>query len=191
MLNLVPQFADAEQPCFLFLGAHSDDIEIGCGATVLTLSRLYPNASAYWVVFSAEGIRKSEAQQSASDFLAAFDRSTIETHEFRNAYFPSEAARIKDAFEDLKERVSPDLVFTHHKDDRHQDHRVIGELAWNTFRDHIILEYEIPKYDGGLAIPICLLMWRMTFSTRSSTKSSNTSLRKQVNTGSPETCSRR
>lgn len=153
MLNLIPEFADAEQPCFLFLGAHSDDIEIGCGATVLTLAELYPHASIHWVIFSAKGIRKSEAQESANDFLAAFHLSAVETLGFRNAYFPTEADRIKDAFEDLKKRISPDLVFTHHRDDRHQDHRVVGELTWNTFRDHIILEYEIPKYDGGLGDP--------------------------------------
>ena len=153
MLHLIPKPADKKPPCILFLGAHSDDIEIGCGATVLTLARDCPDATVHWVVFSADGVRESEAQSSAVDFLAAFGDRKIETHTFRNAYFPSQQVQIKDAFEDLKSRVSPDLVFTHHRDDRHQDHRVIGELTWNTFRDHVILEYEIPKYDGGLGDP--------------------------------------
>lgn len=153
MLHLIPDFAESKQPCFLFLGAHSDDIEIGCGATVLTLANNYPSASVHWVVFSATAARQAEACNSANDFLTGFRDPIVETHTFRNAYFPLEAAGIKDTFEELKKRVSPDLVFTHHKDDRHQDHRLIGELTWNTFRDSMILEYEIPKYDGGLGDP--------------------------------------
>ena len=153
MLHLIPELPDSKQPCILFLGAHSDDIEIGCGATVLTLARDLPEARVHWVVFSADGIRESEAKDSADDFLSSFSSHKIETHTFRNSYFPTEQAQLKDVFEDLKKQVSPDLVFTHHKEDRHQDHRIIGELTWNTFRDHVILEYEIPKYDGGLSDP--------------------------------------
>jgi len=153
MLNLIPDLPEAKQPCILFLGAHSDDIEIGCGATALALARHFPQAKVHWVVFSADGIRLSEARRSADDFLASFRDRKVELHKFRNAYFPSELAEIKDAFEQLKKRVAPDLIFTHHKDDRHQDHRVIGELTWNTFRDNVILEYEIPKFDGGLGDP--------------------------------------
>ena len=153
MLNFIPNLQDKARPAVLFLGAHSDDIEIGCGATVLALAQDYPNALVHWVVFSAEGVRETEARNSAADFLAPFSDYAIITHTFQNAYFPSELPRIKDAFEDLKEKVSPDLVFTHHKEDRHQDHRIIGEVTWNTFRDHLILEYEIPKYDGGMGDP--------------------------------------
>ena len=153
MLNLIPDFSSQQQPCMLFLGAHSDDIEIGCGATVLTLAHHYPHAKVDWVVFNADGGRLSEARNSAKDFLSSFRESKIEVHQFRNAYFPSAFEEIKNAFEILKNRISPNLIFTHHKDDRHQDHRVIGEFTWNTFRDNVILEYEIPKFDGGLGDP--------------------------------------
>lgn len=153
MLNLIPNFPETQQPCILFLGAHSDDIEIGCGATVLTLAENYPTSKVHWIVFSAAGTRLAEAHDSANDFLASFQDSNIEVHGFQNAYFPADFRQIKDLFENLKKRISPDLIFTHDKDDRHQDHRIIGELTWNTFRNNVILEYEIPKFDGGLRDP--------------------------------------
>lgn len=137
----------------LCLGAHSDDIEIGCGATIRQLTREHPGLVVWWVVFTADGIRQIEAKESAGAFLRDAGESQVITAQFRNGYFPFEGAAIKDFFESLKSRVAPDLVFTHYRDDRHQDHRVVSDLTWNTFRDHLILEYEIPKYDGDLGSP--------------------------------------
>ena len=137
----------------LLLGAHADDIEIGCGGTVLRLVSLYPDAAFHWVVFGAAGIRKEEAESSAGRFLRDADSKTVEVRSFRDGFFPYVGADIKDCFEDLKKSGDPDIIFTHYGHDLHQDHRLLSELTWNTFRDHMILEYEIPKYDGGLGSP--------------------------------------
>jgi LmbE family N-acetylglucosaminyl deacetylase len=137
----------------LCLGAHSDDIEIGCGGTVVELVRRYPRLSVLWVVFSAERKRAAEAQASARFFLKGLKRPRVVIHNFRGSFFPFQGEAIKESFEELKETFRPDLVFTHYRDDRHQDHRVISDLTWNTFRNHLILEYEIPKYDGDLGNP--------------------------------------
>ncbi|HWP99568.1 MAG TPA: PIG-L deacetylase family protein, partial [Vicinamibacterales bacterium] len=134
----------------LCLGAHADDIEIGCGGTILRLLADHHAVDVDWWVFSAEGSRAREARQSAALFLKGARRARVVIREFRDGFFPHQAAAIKTLFEDLKHEVSPDLVLTHFRDDRHQDHRVLSELTWNTFRDHLILEYEIPKYDGDL-----------------------------------------
>jgi LmbE family N-acetylglucosaminyl deacetylase len=142
-------------PTFLFLGAHADDIEIGCGATILRLLAEHPDAAVKWVVFSADDRRENEARASASAFLdgAGIAPDDIVVHRFRESYFPHDGAEVKDAFEDLKSAVTPDVVFTHRREDLHQDHRTIAELTWNTFRDHIVLEYEIPKFEGDLGHP--------------------------------------
>jgi LmbE family N-acetylglucosaminyl deacetylase len=137
----------------LFLGAHSDDIEIGCGGTVLRLLQERPDCDVTWVVFSAAGEREREARASAQAFLAKAGRPTVIIKSFRESYFPHSGGEIKDAFEELKQSLNPDLVFCHRREDRHQDHRVVGELCWNTFRNHMILEYEIPKYEGDLGKP--------------------------------------
>lgn len=136
----------------LFVGAHSDDIEIGCGGTVLKLVEENPELEILWVVFSAEGIRRQEAERSASAFLAKAGKATVVVRDFRGSYFPYQGEAIKDFFETLKP-FGPDVVFTHYREDRHQDHRVLSDLAWNTFRTHLILEYEIPKYDGDFGTP--------------------------------------
>jgi LmbE family N-acetylglucosaminyl deacetylase len=136
----------------LCVGAHSDDIEIGCGGLLLELARTR-RLSVHWVVFSAGGQRAAEARRGAARFLEGAARRRITTHRFRDGFFPYEGAAIKAAFERLKRTVRPDLVLTHYRDDRHQDHRVLSDLTWNTFRDHCILEYEIPKYDGDLGTP--------------------------------------
>ena len=136
----------------LCLGAHSDDIEIGCGGTLLKLIRDHKNLEILWVVFSAGGARTREARQSASEFLAGAGKKRIVVKTFKGSFFPYEGERIKAYFESLKS-FQPDLVFTHYRDDRHQDHRVLSDLAWNTFRNHTVLEYEIPKYDGDLGVP--------------------------------------
>lgn len=137
----------------LCIGAHSDDIEIGCGGTVLKLIREDSRREFHWVVFSAESPRDKEARKSAERFLQGASKKRILIREFRASFFPCEWTAIKEDFEKLKEEFQPDLIFTHYRDDRHQDHRVLSDLAWNTFRNHLILEYEIPKYDGDLGIP--------------------------------------
>jgi LmbE family N-acetylglucosaminyl deacetylase len=137
----------------LCLGAHADDIEIGCGGLLLRLVRRYRRLQVDWVVFSATGERAEEARRGARAFLKGAHGTRVRLHRFRDGYFPSEGARIKKAFEAMKKDPPPDLVVTHYRDDRHQDHRVISDLTWNTFRNHWILEYEIPKFDGDLGSP--------------------------------------
>lgn len=137
----------------LFLGAHSDDIEIGCGGTILKLAEDYRNMAVTWVVIGSSGKRTEEAQESALAFLATVETKKISIKDFRDGFFPYQGETIKEYFEQLKQDISPDLVFTHYRHDLHQDHRLICELTWNTFRDHFILEYEIPKFDGDLGVP--------------------------------------
>jgi LmbE family N-acetylglucosaminyl deacetylase len=137
----------------LCLGAHSDDIEIGIGGTLLGLLERRSDLEVWWSVFSAPGERANEAQASADDFLSGASNREIRIASFRESYFPTEWPSIKDSFEEIKNTFSPDVVFTHYRHDRHQDHRVLSELAWNTFRNHLILEYEILKYDGDLGQP--------------------------------------
>jgi LmbE family N-acetylglucosaminyl deacetylase len=136
----------------LCLGAHADDIEIGCGGTILQLAKQYPNCVLHWVVFSADGIRSREAKQSAALFAGSATIRGPQIKSFRDGFMPYFGGEVKAAFEELKE-VSPNVVFTHTRQDAHQDHRLLAELTWNTFRDHLILEYEIPKYDGDMGQP--------------------------------------
>jgi LmbE family N-acetylglucosaminyl deacetylase len=137
----------------LCVGCHSDDIEIGCGGTILRLAGQYPGCVFHWVVFSAIGVREAEAQRGAALFVrpASLNGPVLKT--FPDGFMPSKGAEIKLVFEELKQTVAPDLIFTHNRKDAHQDHRLIAELTWNTFRDHLILEYEIPKYDGDMGQP--------------------------------------
>lgn len=137
----------------LCLGAHCDDIEIGCGGTLMELHRRHPGLRFVWVLFSGAGERERETRAAAAALLGSNANVTVDVHDFRGSYFPHCAAAIKDAFEELRSRVTPDLIMTHYLADRHQDHRVLAELTWNTFRRHAILEYEIPKYEGDLAHP--------------------------------------
>ncbi len=136
----------------LCLGAHSDDIEIGCGGSVLTLLAAHPGSTVRWVVWSGDAARQAEARASAADFLAKAGERDVRTLGFRESYLPYDGAAIKAAFE-AQADFAPDLIFTHRESDRHQDHRLIAELTWNTFRDHLILGYEIPKWDGDLTTP--------------------------------------
>jgi len=136
----------------LCLGSHSDDIEIGCGGTILRLAEQYRRCLFHWVVFSAIGIRATEAQRAAELFGGSHLKGpTLKT--FRDGFMPFVGGEVKEIFEELKHAISPDLIFTHNRKDAHQDHRLIAELTWNTFRDHLILEYEVPKYDGDLGQP--------------------------------------
>jgi LmbE family N-acetylglucosaminyl deacetylase len=141
----------------LCLGAHSDDIEIGCGGLILDLIARRRHIELDWIVFSAAAAREREARQSAALFMRGAARRRLAIHAFRDGFFPYEGGDIKNVFEDLKIRVAPDLILTHYRDDRHQDHRLLSDLTWNTFRNHFILEYEIPKFDGDLGAPNCFV----------------------------------
>lgn len=145
---------ESQEPCkILLLGAHSDDIEIGCGGTILRLLRMYPNAEVWWVVFSATGLRIREARSSAQAFLQGAAKKKVILKSFRESFLPFRGEEVKEFIESIKRRFSPDVIFTHYRHDLHQDHRVISEFTWNAFRNHLILEYEIPKYDGDIGIP--------------------------------------
>lgn len=137
----------------LCLGAHCDDIEIGCGGTLLSMLQKFNNAEVYWVVFSSDSRREEEARSSANIFLENTINKKINIEKFKNGYFPYIGTKIKDYFEKIKEQFSPDIIITHYHKDLHQDHRMVSELTWNTFRNHFILEYEIPKYDGDFGSP--------------------------------------
>jgi len=137
----------------LCLGAHCDDIEIGCGGTILRLLREDPEREIYWQVFSSNPTRKREAIKGARLFLGTAKSKKVAVRNYRDGFFPTLHPRIKTEFEKLKKEFVPDLVLTHYRHDLHQDHRVICELTWNTFRNHLIMEYEIPKYDGDLGQP--------------------------------------
>ena len=137
----------------LCLGAHCDDIEIGCSGALMELQQRQPGLRFHWVVFSGDDTREAETRHAAARLIGDGHECGVEVHRFRTSYFPHCGAEIKDAFEALRRRVEPDLIFTHCLTDRHQDHRLVAELTWNTFRDHTILEYEIQKYEGDLAHP--------------------------------------
>lgn len=153
MLNLL-DISRAKR--ILCLGAHSDDIEIGAGGTILRLLAENPAIEIRWVVFcGANDLRRTEAINSADKFLAGCATKQVDVHSFRDGYLPSQWDQVKDQFELLKKSFQPDLIFTQFRDDRHQDHRTLSDLAYNTWRDHTILEYEILKYDGDLGRPNC------------------------------------
>lgn len=151
MLDLVPRFG--KSPNILCLGAHCDDIEIGVGGTLLELAERYPGAALDCVVFASNPVREAETRAALAELTSGFAAVEIDVQRFRNGFFPYVGAEIKEFFEALKARLSPDVVFTHTREDRHQDHREISNLTWNTFRDHLILEYEIAKYDGDMGQP--------------------------------------
>lgn len=153
MLNFQLSNEPGERLKILCLGAHCDDIEIGCGATLMRLLDEHPNAEVLWVVFSSNETREIEARKSAEIYLKNHKNFKIEINQFRNGFFPYIAQDIKEYFEQLKQSFDPDLIFSHYLLDRHQDHRTIAELTWNTFRNHTILQYEILKYEGDLKTP--------------------------------------
>jgi LmbE family N-acetylglucosaminyl deacetylase len=153
VLAVIPKLAGSRPLSLLCLGAHGDDIEIGCGGTLLRLLVEHPGSMVHWIVFSASGMRATEALTSANRFLDAAGQTDVVIEEFRDGFFPYLGASIKESFEKLKARIAPDLILTHYREDLHQDHRLVSQLTWNTFRDHLILEYEIPKYDGDIGTP--------------------------------------
>ena len=137
----------------LAIGCHADDIEIGCGGTLLRLAATYPQAEVLWVVLSADGARAEEARRSAEEFTAGFSSAKVLFGGFRDSFLPYAGGEVKEFFETLKDKIAPDVIFTHQRGDLHQDHRLACELTWNTFRNHLVLEYEVPKYDGDLGAP--------------------------------------
>jgi len=158
MLSFLLDRDPAKELNLLCLGAHSDDIEMGCGGTVLSLAGRFPKLNVTWVVFSGDGGREKEARQSADMFLKNVGgRREVIIRSFRDGYFPYPGDQVKDSFEELKSSSAPDVILTHCCNDAHQDHRLICELTWNTWRDHLILEYEVPKWDGDLGQPNCYL----------------------------------
>jgi len=153
-VNPIRLLPDVSRPArLLALGAHPDDIEIGCGGTILRLVAERADLDVLWVVFCSNPARAAEARSSAKAFLEGAAASRIVVHDFRDGFLPYAGAAVKEAFEALKKGFSPDLVLTHYREDRHQDHRLVSELTWNTWRDHLVLEYEIPKYDGDFGSP--------------------------------------
>jgi len=154
MLQLQLAETTAAAPTVLAIGSHADDIEIGCGGTLLKLASLYSGLVVHWVVLGcAEEERAREAERSARSLLDGAAELSVTLGRFPDAFFPYSGGDVKRFFEELKGKLAPQLIFTHYRDDLHQDHRLACELTWNTFRDHLILEYEVPKYDGDLGAP--------------------------------------
>lgn len=137
----------------LCIGAHGDDIEIGCGGAILEWLSTFPSVEVTWVVLSAAGVRATEVRDSANALLREAKHVKLVLRDFRDGYLPVQFAEAKRLFEGLKTSENPDIVLTHRLEDRHQDHRLVAELTWQTFRDHLIFEYEIPKYEGDLGQP--------------------------------------
>src|ERR1700723_3471988 len=152
MIRLKLDLGKKNAPQILCLGCHADDIEIGCGGSILRLVEEYPECEIYWTVFSAVGVREAEAHRGAELFAGSRVKAPL-LKTFQDGFMPYSGADVKAVFEKELKQLSPDVVFTHNGHDAHQDHRLISELTWNTFRDHVILEYEIPKYDGDLGQP--------------------------------------
>jgi LmbE family N-acetylglucosaminyl deacetylase len=152
MIQLKLDSGTARPLDILCLGSHSDDIEIGCGGAILHLADQYPGSRFHWVVFSATGVRGAEARRAAELFAGSNLQEPL-LKSFQDGFMPFCGGEVKAIFEELKGKISPDVIFTHNRNDAHQDHRLLAELTWNTFRDHLILEYEIPKYDGDLGQP--------------------------------------
>lgn len=152
MLTLPLSRPDGAALNVLCLGAHCDDIEIGCGGTLIALAE-QAEVNVHWQVFTSTPERRREAEDGAKAICASAASLTLEILDFRDGFLPYEGTAVKEAFEALKGRVQPDIVFTHYRDDAHQDHRKVSELTWNTFRNHLVLEYEIPKWDGDIGQP--------------------------------------
>jgi len=142
-----------ERLSVLCIGAHSDDIEIGAGGTILSLIERGVRLDVTWCVASAMGRREEEARASADDFLAGAEAVSVELGSFDDSFFPAQMREIKEWLAAIRGRSAPDIVLTHRRNDAHQDHRTMNEITWNLFRDHQILEYEIPKWDGDIGRP--------------------------------------
>ncbi|MCB0668280.1 MAG: PIG-L family deacetylase [Saprospiraceae bacterium] len=152
MIRFQPENLAEKKLDVLCLGAHCDDIEIGCGGTLLQWIAENKINRVLWVVFSSNELRRKEAERSADRFLQGVNQVEVHILNYRDAFLQYHGLEVKEEFEKLKQMINPDVVFTHYRDDRHQDHRLLSDLAWNTFRNHLVLEYEIPKYDGDLGV---------------------------------------
>ena len=155
MLALTLDRKGPESIDVLCIGAHCDDIEIGCGATLLMLQQRYSRLRIHWVVLSSTEIRRKEATRAMKAFVSPRARGLCQIGDLRDGHLPSNLSAAKDFLESARSKINIDVIFSPQRDDRHQDHRLVGEVTWQTFRDHLILEYEIPKYDGGLLTPAC------------------------------------
>jgi LmbE family N-acetylglucosaminyl deacetylase len=153
MLALTLAPPSARQLDILCIGAHCDDIEIGCGGTILSLQRQYPRCKIHWLVLTSVPTRRQEAMTAVRKFIRPSARGEVRIGTLPDGYLPAHFSEVKTQFEDLKRAIHPDLILTHHELDRHQDHSLISQITWQTFRDHMIWEYEIPKYDGDLLTP--------------------------------------
>ena len=154
MISLEPAKKHDNKPMsILLLGAHCDDIEIGCGGTILTIIQDNPNVQITWVTFSSNEQRKKEATFGAELFTQGAQSLDLRVFDFKDGFLPYHGEAVKESFEQIKKDLNPDIIFTHYRHDLHQDHRLISELTWNTFRNHYILEYEIPKWDGDIGSP--------------------------------------
>ena len=142
-----------DSPRILCLGAHCDDIEIGCGATLGRIAKTIPKTHFDWVVFCGDKVRQEETRRAAREILHGSPNITLHFLDFQDGYLPYFGAKAKDALRQLAASLSPDLVFTHYRRDAHQDHRLVAEITANEFRSQLILEYEIPKFDGDLGNP--------------------------------------
>ena len=152
-MNVLQLKRSSESINVLALGAHCDDIEIGCGGTLLSIINNDVNVNITWVVFTSNEKRKDEATKGASLFAKNAKNIDLKIYDFRDGFLPYNGEKLKELFEELKKCIDPDLIFTHYRHDLHQDHRIVSELTWNTFRNHFILEYEIPKWDGDVGTP--------------------------------------
>jgi LmbE family N-acetylglucosaminyl deacetylase len=149
---LTPTFGNlAAGSTVLCIGAHCDDIEIGCGATLRRIARDNPACRIVWAIFAGNETREHESRAAAQALLGE-QRAQLQFMKFRESHFPSQFDAVKAAMESLK-GLQPSVVFTHYLHDRHQDHKLLAELTWNTFRNHLVLEYEIPKFEGDLGAP--------------------------------------
>lgn len=158
---------DPSQPFrLLCFGAHCDDIEIGCGGSILRILSERPQCEIRWVVMSGSAERRAEAEVSARSFLANVENRVVEVHSYRESFLPQQWGAIKDEIERVKSEFQPNLIFTHRRDDAHQDHALLGDLVWNSFRDHLIMEYEIPKYDGDMGRPNLFIPLSERFASR-------------------------
>ncbi|HEU5297042.1 MAG TPA: PIG-L deacetylase family protein [Burkholderiaceae bacterium] len=153
-LRLVPRHDNLRVLC---LGAHSDDIEIGCAGTLLRWLREYERVDLTWCVLSAGGERAAEATRSARALTRRASSCNVLLGEFEDGCLPADYRRVKDFLTELRSRGDVDVVLTHCLEDRHQDHRLVAELTWQIWRDHLVLEYEIPKYEGDLGHPNLLV----------------------------------
>ncbi len=153
MLDLVANLPARRTARILCVGAHCDDIEIGCSGALQVLLKRRPNAVVDWVVLSGTPERRKEARDSMMRLIRPRQRGVLQFGDFPDGQFPAHYGPIKELFESLKQLPAPQLVFCHERSDRHQDHRFVNEMVWNTFRDHLVLEYEVPKWDGGLGEP--------------------------------------